>query len=337
MTRELVILSLPGAFGRWLTERTMRAVSKAGLVPKVVYVDRHDAIAQPDDESVNVVIYVANYPGKGLLQRVIEAELPVIAAVQPAMDCVSDMCATVDVSFMQALRANTASAALITRFAYLPQTTLLYDEGRAQRVAGLLLAASSAFELPAETFKADVDAEMLLDAAILSDIGEDRTTYEDRANLNERAVILTQGVLTPIVQSMLTREQQTICWPYDVFLSGDALDSPAGVVADITGPARVLYYGPYCHVPDGVWDIKMILGFSDDISDMSFSVEVHCNGLLQQGSLRPTQGGLFSAAMTVQFEHAEEPVEIRISSEAGAIEGRMALGQFEFTPMGDGS
>jgi hypothetical protein len=37
-------------------------------------------------------------------------------------------------------------------------------------VAGLLLAASSAFELPAETFEADVDAEMLLDAAILSDV-----------------------------------------------------------------------------------------------------------------------------------------------------------------------
>jgi hypothetical protein len=59
-----------------------------------------------------------------LLQRLIEAELPVIAAVQPAIDCVSDMCATVDISFLQALRANTASAALITRFVHLPQTHL---------------------------------------------------------------------------------------------------------------------------------------------------------------------------------------------------------------------
>jgi hypothetical protein len=62
--RALVILSLPGTFGRWLTERSMREVSKAGLVPKAVNVDRYDAIAQPDDESVNDAIYVADYPKK---------------------------------------------------------------------------------------------------------------------------------------------------------------------------------------------------------------------------------------------------------------------------------
>jgi hypothetical protein len=135
---------------------------------------------------------------------------------------------------------------------------------------------------------------------------------------------------------MLTMGQQTICWPYDVFLSGDALDSPAGVVADITGLSCVLYYQPYRHLRDGKRHIRMILGFSDDISDMSFSAEVHSKGLLQRASLRPEKGGLYSAAMTVPFEHAEEPVEIRISSEAGAIEGRMALGQFEFTPAGNG-
>jgi hypothetical protein len=343
--REIILLSLPSAFGRWLELRMLKALQDSTHSLRIIRVDRHDVVGDPEASFEGTLLYTANYPSRSLFARAKSLAIPVVVAVTSALDTVEDQCVVLNCSFLQALRAGTASAALMADFLALPETTLVCAPSGADPASAILARVAAAIAVPVAALSAQApagnDARLVddparpqsLDAAILTDLGEDRLSYTTRADLNERELTLIAHVLAPMVESMTSRVRKSISWPFDVFLSGDALDTPAGAVTDITGPARVLYYGPYCHLPNGDWILNVIVGFSEDISDMSFSMEVVAASVLAQGLLQPFRGGLFQTELPLRFRHAEEPIEIRFRSEAGAIEGRFALGRVEFTRM----
>ncbi len=52
-------------------------------------------------------------------------------------------------------------------------------------------------------------------------------------------------------------------------------------------------------------------------------------GLLGEASLRAKQEGIFAARFTFTVTEPENPVELHVRTEEGAIEGRIALGQVE--------
>ncbi len=118
-------------------------------------------------------------------------------------------------------------------------------------------------------------------------------------------------------------------WPYRVFFSGDRPNEEAPMVAEATGASRVLYYGPYFHLARGRWRAKLTLGFSKGAVGLPLRLEVHGAGLLGQARLKPRQEGIFAAQFTFEVSAPEHPVELRVQTEEGAIEGRLALGQVE--------
>jgi hypothetical protein len=121
-----------------------------------------------------------------------------------------------------------------------------------------------------------------------------------------------------------------ISWPSSVFLFGDRPNEPAPLVADVTGPARIVFYGPYFHLPAGRWQAQIVLGFSYDIFGTPFSIEVHGSTLVAKAIVKPDGEGIFRASFSLTHTRPQDPLELRVRNEEGAIEGRIGLARVQF-------
>jgi hypothetical protein len=148
---------------------------------------------------------------------------------------------------------------------------------------------------------------------------------------SEEAVVIDQ-VLSPMVLTSFSRDVTPICWPSSVFLYGDRPNECAPLVADVTGAARVIFYGPYLHLPAGRWRVQVVLGFSDDIFGTPFSIEVHGSAVVAKAVVKPNGGGIFRGSFSMAHTKPQDPLELRIRNEEGAIEGRIGLARVRFLP-----
>ena len=103
---------------------------------------------------------------------------------------------------------------------------------------------------------------------------------------------------------------------------------------DATGGSRVLYYGPYFHLAEGLWRAKLTLGFTKEAIGLPLKMSALGPGLLGEARLRPRQEGIFAAQFSFSVIEPEHPVEFHVRTEEGAIEGRIALGQAELVHLG---
>jgi hypothetical protein len=130
-----------------------------------------------------------------------------------------------------------------------------------------------------------------------------------------------------------------ITWPRQCFLSGDKPNSAVPVAIDVTGRARIIFYGPYLHLPRGRWTVRVLIGFSRDIRGMPFSVEAYSTELLGKARILAERGGIFEFEFEAVVTAPHEPVEIRIMNEQGAIEGHtglISIGFGNWRPLPDG-
>lgn len=75
----------------------------------------------------------------------------------------------------------------------------------------------------------------------------------------------------------------------------------------------------------------MMVGFSADVRRTPFSVEVVGGQLLAHATMVPEAKGVFHASFGFTHHDASQPVEVRVRIDRGAIEGRFAFGNVEFS------
>ena len=142
---------------------------------------------------------------------------------------------------------------------------------------------------------------------------------------------LVAKTIAPIFQA--TSKPEKIIWPRVIFFNGDRPGEPALPWVEVAGGARILYYGPYLHLPRGRWNVSSTLCFSDDLESTVFSIEVVWGTRpLGRGRVRPQRAGTFYAAFDVDVPSGAEAIEVRISTDQGSIFGRMALIEVAFQP-----
>jgi hypothetical protein len=106
----------------------------------------------------------------------------------------------------------------------------------------------------------------------------------------------------------------------------------------MTGPARVLAYGPYYTVPSGRWIVRVTLAFSPSSRGMPLALELHgATTRLGRFEFVAEQPGLFAASFPVVVPSSRDPVELRLCTERGAIEGTIGLDRVELIPEKDQS
>lgn len=142
------------------------------------------------------------------------------------------------------------------------------------------------------------------------------------------AMLLVEQSLLPLANHVLGFDGGPLTWPLACFVNGDRPNEAAIAVVDLLGPRRVLYYGPYYHMPRGTWRVEAEFYFSD--ANSTFFIDVFTHETLAHYRLLPPRGGVYVGTFDVTIPSAEDRVEIRLWLERGAIEGQAGLRRVTF-------
>lgn len=153
--------------------------------------------------------------------------------------------------------------------------------------------------------------------------------------LSGQALALTRQVLAPMLAFAIGEAGEPIVLPLSCFYSGDHPGEQASPIVDTVGPARILYYGPYFHLPPGRWRVDIQLFFPNDVPDSLLAAEALGRTRLARIEFRPTYGGLFQASMNLAIDRTEERIEFRVWLLGGTISGQLGLRQILLVPLAD--
>lgn len=116
-----------------------------------------------------------------------------------------------------------------------------------------------------------------------------------------------------------------------------AVTEPMGDIAprsiDVTGRARMLFFGPYIHVPPGRWNLRLVLAFSTELAGSRFMLDVVTTWKRTVKELGQT---LFEATegryvVQVAFTNVEPGgrLEFRLFSQSSTFDGKISIGYAE--------
>ena len=111
-------------------------------------------------------------------------------------------------------------------------------------------------------------------------------------------------------------------WPAELLLDGKPPHAAVDGTMDVTGPARVLTFGPYLHLPAGRWAAQFLFETGDNASSNRFMFDIVADGVVRFYTLgNMSESGRFAIASEFEVRRARDPVEFRTFLTEGAIEG----------------
>jgi hypothetical protein len=262
-----------------------------GLVPeRAVFrsIDREDPVEPSGDRGP--VIYLSHFPSPSLQAKCGKGTAPILLCLDDPLDSVRYLQHGSNVSVVEALRLQTAAAASYPQLRGNARLLILHRLADAP-AADIIDAVLDHFEieltreqratlrhrrLGPEGSDADLESSMQFCVRGYERLDQARTRF------TPKEIAMIGGVLAPLIQLSFREDAEPIVWPNEAFLSGDRPDTPASLVADLTGGARILYYGPYFYLPAGSWKARITVGFSTAALRTPFSVEVFGGRLLQR-------------------------------------------------------
>lgn len=121
-----------------------------------------------------------------------------------------------------------------------------------------------------------------------------------------------------------------IAWPTELFYRPDPpqdfLDGPT----DLVGPARLIAFGPYLHLPKGEWTVSITIEVEENFSGNELQIDVYSGSILVAGETSLPVSGVFGIDLAFKIVEPFDPVEVRSQILSGAIEGRLTLREVVF-------
>jgi hypothetical protein len=141
---------------------------------------------------------------------------------------------------------------------------------------------------------------------------------------------VANGALEAYLEHFAGGELGPITWRRELFVIGDQPNERAVRPIDVTGRARCLLYGPSIILPPGAWTASIVLGFSKEAAELDYVLEIVAGTNLSRTNLHPGAEGVFETRLAFSVPEATDyPIEIRLSNQRAAFDGRLALGHVD--------
>ncbi len=332
-SNDVIVVGAPSVMSVWGFD-LVRAAATELAHADIRLVDRMDEVEEvPVAPNRARVFCLSQYPSPSLLAIIRAARVPVLAFLDEPIDSVRYLKEAMNCTFIEALRAQTAAATVYAALWDNPSVVLINRSGgwTTRRVVAQLLdqlgikTTETAKEAFIVRFLGENGAAKLPLETALSRHVFGYAKWGKTSTLSSEEITVIGQVLTPMMLAAIRSNIGPICWPSSVFLHGDRPNERAPLVADLTGAARIIYYGPYLHLQAGRWQVRLILGFSHDIFGTPLSIEVHGSELVAKALVKPKGEGIFRVSFSMVHRKPQDPLELRIRNDEGAIEGRIGL------------
>lgn len=288
-------------------------------------------------------ICLTNYPSRSLLEAIEAGDVRVILVIEDPIDVVRYLQQALSLPAMEAIRAQTATAVANLAIGRAEHVHFLYrtTERRVGEIV-MRIAQQLMLELSEELAEKIVSIVSygLGYGALLEDVLAARGDHylapvRDTVDVSLEAAILTAAeIINPLLAMARNDTTRPIVWPTSVFIFKDRPDMPAPQTAEIAGPVRDLYYGPYFYLPPGRYRVEAILAFSDEIKDVPFVLELHGTAWLARAKIDQRRTGDYRGYFIFDHTDPTAAVEIRLRNEKGVVRGRLSLIELLFFNMG---
>ena len=333
--RDVIVLGSLSVLSAWGFD-LLRFLFSISDAPFTVYnVDRNGPIPTPAVEGTRTAV-ISHFPTKNLLDRAAMPTSRVIVFLDDPVDSVRYVQDASDCTVLDAIRLQAAAVAGYVSIRGLPSLCILHRYLKTPRQ--VLQFVLNHFELTIEEDTVEtLAAQFWGPEGVTGSLESALKNYVPLyAPLNSLTNLLTPEdnslvaeTLTPMLRMMFANADETLVWSRRVFQSGDSLHGVAPLSIDLTGGARVLYYGPCFHIPAGHWSARMLVGFNKGAVKMPFSAEVNSDEKLAHIIMVPEEKGVFLASFDFENHNALHPIEIRIKVDRGAISGHIAFSRVE--------
>lgn len=324
---DLVAVGYPSPLAGWAFPFLEKALRRIAPGLSVVRLDRFDTIPDLGRYRGGRLI-LSMFPNPAFAKACLETETRSLVFADDLVEAVRYNRATHGVPLHEALRPVSAGLVLAGPFARSRFGLIVRRELRG--------APADILKMFLEHFELDVSDEAA--EKICQEIGfEDvalsaslrRQSYQQPEVSDEDHHVIVQA-LGGLREHLERPAPGDVTWPRQCFLLGDKPNAIAPVAIDVTGRARIIFYGPYLHLPRGLWKARVLIGFSQDIRGMPFTIEAFSTELLGKARIFAAQGGIFEFEFEAKVTTPHEPIEVRIMNEEGAIEGHMGLVSISF-------
>jgi hypothetical protein len=282
-------------------------------------------------------IYLAHYPSLPLMDAIERGHAKVLLVADDPVAVCRYFAARLNLPVTECLRAQTATA-VANRLIARSTAPEIIDHATTRTAGALATQISRTLGLPnnPEDIAAAVakaSGGLGLDASI-EDVLNSRNP-QVQAEIATGDATTVRYVIEPLLAMARGESVRPVVWPTEVFMLGDRPGEHAEALADVAGPARTIFYGPYLFLPAARYRVEAILAFSEDLHDLPFTLEVHGSRWLTRAKIERRQPGSYRGYFILDHREPLSTLEIRLRIEAGAQSGRLSLIELCFFPMSD--
>jgi len=326
-----VVVGPHSGLTEWVFETVCMIASLHPQRPLFYKTDRFDKI---DFLASPRPLCLTNYPSRSLVEAIDAGDVRIVLAIEDPIDVVRYLQKALQLPTMEAIRAQTATAVANLAIGRAQHVYYLYRS--TERSVGQIvtrLAQHLSLAPPAS-----LSDEIIMAAshglgrnAPLEAVLEARRDHylspaSDIAAITlDPAVLTAAEVISPLLAMARNDTGRPVVWPTAVFTFKDRPDMPPPRTADIAGPARDLYYGPYFYLPPGQYRVEANLGFSDEIKDVPFVLELHGAAWLARARIEQRRAGDYRGYFNFNHTDPTAALEIRLRNERRVSSGRLSL------------
>jgi hypothetical protein len=337
--REFVVIGPHGLMANWVfgivdslvaycPGRTTRTVDKCDTI---------DLMALPRP------VYFANYPCPSLIDAIDSGLFDVLLVVEDPPDVTAYLQAALGLPFMEAIRSQTASA--VANLAISQAAHVLLIDRSSERTAGQTVTRiathlgqsfglslddytiASVIEVATNGLGASASVEEVLAAR-----GDHYTMPLRSRPVAETTAndLLARDVIDPLIGLAQRGATRPVVWPTAVFKFSDNPNGPAPQTAEVTQLIRNIYYGPYFYLPSARYRVEAVLGFSEEIKDLPFVMEVHGSRWLANAKIDRRRAGDYRGYFMLDHRDSTATLEIRLRNDARGGHGHLSLFELLF-------
>lgn len=325
-----VVIGPHSGLTRWVFDLVSRLVQHAPdrTTKQIDRTDVVDFYAEPR------AVFLTNYPSRQIVDAVESNDVRVLFVGEDPLDAIHYLKSALGLPQMEALRAVTATS--VAHLAIGQSKYVKPIMRTTERTIGQIsadVAQHLRLRLQPEVVSSvasDVSGGLGPDAPVEDALRARGDAYAPPIRASGRAPAdpflgTASEILDPLMAMALGDRVRPVVWPTEVFKFADRPDEPAPRTADVAGPVRNLYYGPYLYLPPAHYRVEAVLSFSDDIKDVPFVLEMHSSTWLARARIEKRKGNDYRGYFALEHFDPTATVEIRLRNERGVDHGRLSL------------
>lgn len=260
------------------------------------------------------IVFFSDAPDHHISNAFLEGDAPLVVLVHNPMSIVDSLILERNFNGITSIRNTSLSLSCLHDLVLCPRAYVISDPLDTTNIAKHLTQLASICQIPFNDLilKNTIDCLMPL---------ERRKAHTNRGPDSMSTCITS-------FESLLKRTAvNRIRWPREVFLNADEQGAIVNAPVDLTGRARLFLYGPYLHLPRGLWMAEVTFEVRENFSANELKVDICLDDVIGEWKFQLPDKGSYSFELPLRITEPRHPIQIRFYLMQGAIEGIFDLKQ----------